>query len=158
MARHRAKVEAAAREADFLRSSVTELSKLDPQPGEETELAEMRASMMRVEKIASEIKDAQDTLSGANSPLPQLASLLRRLQRKAPDVPGLLDDVVKSLDDALISLDAAQSGVDAALRATEYDPQRLGAGGGAAVRIARRRPQAQRRGGRPCAAARCHGG
>ncbi|TIV46581.1 MAG: DNA repair protein RecN, partial [Mesorhizobium sp.] len=33
--------------------------------------------------------------------------------------------VVKSLDEAMISLDAAQSGVEAALRATEYDPQRL---------------------------------
>jgi DNA repair protein RecN (Recombination protein N) len=125
LARHKAKVEAAAREADFLRASVTELSKLDPQPGEETDLAEMRASMMRVEKVASEIKDAQDVLSGSNSPLPQLASLLRRLQRKAPEVPDLLDDVVKALDEALISLDAAQSGIDAALRATEYDPQKL---------------------------------
>jgi DNA repair protein RecN (Recombination protein N) len=124
-ARHRAKVEAAAREADFLRASVAERSKRDPQPGEETDLADMRASMMRVEKAASEIKDAQDVLSGANSPLPQLASLLRRLQRKAADMPDLLDDVVKALDEALISLDAAQSGVDAALRATEYDPQRL---------------------------------
>jgi DNA repair protein RecN (Recombination protein N) len=125
LARHKAKVEAAAREADFLRASVTELSKLDPQPGEETDLAEMRASMMRVEKVASEIQDAQDVLSGSNSPLPQLASLLRRLQRKAPEVPDLLDDVVKALDEALISLDAAQSGIDAALRATEYDPQKL---------------------------------
>ncbi|PSJ64893.1 DNA repair protein RecN [Kumtagia ephedrae] len=125
LARHKAKVEAAAREADFLRASVTELSKLDPQPGEETDLAEMRASMMRVEKVASEIQDAQDVLSGSNSPLPQLASLLRRLQRKAPEVPDLLDDVVKALDEALISLDVAQSGIDAALRATEYDPQKL---------------------------------
>ena len=57
--------------------------------------------------------------------LPQLASLLRRLQRKATEAPGLLDDVVKSLDEAMLSLDAAQSGVEAALRATEYDPQRL---------------------------------
>lgn len=125
LSRHRAKVEAAAREADYLRASVAELSKLDPQPSEETDLAEMRAQMMRVEKVASEIKDAQDVLSGTNSPLPQLASLLRRLQRKAPEVPNLLDDVVKALDEALISLDAAQSGIDAALRATEYDPQRL---------------------------------
>ncbi len=125
LARHRAKVEAAAREADFLRASVAELSKLDPQPGEETELADVRIAMMRAEKVASEIKDAQDVLSGSNSPLPQLASLLRRLQRKSSEAPGMLDDVVTSLDDALISLDAAQSGVDAALRATEFDPQRL---------------------------------
>ncbi|RWM11650.1 MAG: DNA repair protein RecN [Mesorhizobium sp.] len=125
LSRHRAKVEAAAREADYLRASVTELVKLDPQPGEETELAELRAQMMRAEKIASEIHDAQDVLSGPSSPLPQLASLLRRLQRKAGEVPGLLDDVVKSLDEAMISLDAAHSGVETALRATEYDPQRL---------------------------------
>ncbi|BCG93783.1 DNA repair protein RecN [Mesorhizobium sp. 131-2-1] len=125
LAKHRAKVEAAAREADYLRASVAELAKLDPQPGEESELAELRAQMMRAEKIASEIHDAQDVLSGPSSPLPQLASLLRRLQRKAGEVPGLLDDVVKSLDEAMLSLDAAQSGVEAALRATEYDPQRL---------------------------------
>ncbi|TGP23173.1 MULTISPECIES: DNA repair protein RecN [unclassified Mesorhizobium] len=125
LSRHRAKVEAAAREADYLRASVAELAKLDPQPGEETELAELRARMMRAEKIASEIHDAQDVLSGPSSPLPQLASLLRRLQRKAGEVPGLLDEMVKSLDEAMISLDAAQSGVELALRATEYDPQRL---------------------------------
>ncbi|MCP9232164.1 DNA repair protein RecN [Mesorhizobium sp. LMG 17147] len=123
--RHRARVEAAAREADYLRAAVAELTRLDPQPGEETELAELRASMMRAEKIASEIHDAQDVLSGPSSPLPQLASLLRRLQRKATEAPGLLEDVVKSLDEAMLSLDAAQSGVEAALRATEYDPQRL---------------------------------
>ncbi|RUX04321.1 DNA repair protein RecN [Mesorhizobium sp. M8A.F.Ca.ET.059.01.1.1] len=97
LTRHRAKVAAAAREADYLRA----------------------------EKIASEIHDAQDVLSGPSSPLPQLASLLRRLQRKATEAPGLLEDVVKSLDEAMLSLDAAQSGVEAALRATEYDPQRL---------------------------------
>ncbi len=125
LSRHRARVEAAAREADYLRAAVAELSKLDPQPGEESELAELRAQMMRAEKIASEIHDAQDVLSGPSSPLPQLASLLRRLQRKAGEVPGLLDDVMKSLDEAMISLDAAQSGVETALRATEYDPQRL---------------------------------
>jgi DNA repair protein RecN (Recombination protein N) len=125
LSRHRAKVEAAAREADYLRAAVAELTKLDPQPGEEADLAELRASMMRAEKIASEIHDAQDVLSGPSSPLPQLASLLRRLQRKVTEAPGLLEDVVKSLDEAMLSLDAAQSGVEAALRATEYDPRRL---------------------------------
>jgi DNA repair protein RecN (Recombination protein N) len=125
LARHRAKVEASAREADYLRAAVAELTELDPQPGEETDLADVRTQMIRAEKIASEIQDAQDILSGANSPLPQLASLLRRLQRKAGEVPGLLDEVVQSLDEAMLSLDAVQSGVETALRATEYDPQRL---------------------------------
>ncbi|TYR32387.1 DNA repair protein RecN [Mesorhizobium microcysteis] len=125
LARHRAKVEAAAREADYLRASVDELSKLDPQPGEETDLAERRAAMMRAEKIASDISDAQDVLAGQGSAVPQLASLLRRLQRKAEAAPGLLDDIIKSLDEALISLDDAQQAVDAAMRAAEFDPKAL---------------------------------
>src|SRR5690606_25083899 len=43
--RHREKVEAAAREADYLRSSVEELETLSPQDGEEDALAEVRARM-----------------------------------------------------------------------------------------------------------------
>ncbi len=123
--RHRAKVEAAAREADYLRASAEELTRLDPQPGEETELAGKRTAMMRAEKIATDIKDAEDVLSGSGSPLPPLAGLLRRLQRKQADVPGLLDEIIRTLDEALISLDEAQSAVDAAMRAAEFDPQAL---------------------------------
>jgi DNA repair protein RecN (Recombination protein N) len=125
LARHRAKVEAAAREADFLRASVDELSRLDPQPGEESDLAERRAAMMRAEKTAGDIQDANEVLSGANSPAPQLSSLLRRLQRKADQNPGLLDEIVAALDQALVSLDAAQAAVDAAMRAAEFDPHAL---------------------------------
>ncbi|WP_048648145.1 DNA repair protein RecN [Nitratireductor soli] len=123
--RHKARVEAAAREADFLRASVEELSKLDPRPDEEAALAEERASMMRAEKIASDIADAQEILSGQSSAVPQLSSLLRRLQRKAQDAPGLLDVIIEPLDAALLQLDAAQSGVDEAIRAAEFDPRRL---------------------------------
>ncbi|TWH01047.1 DNA repair protein RecN (Recombination protein N) [Mesorhizobium sp. J18] len=124
-ARHKAKVEAAAREADFLRAAVEELSRLDPRPGEETVLAEERAAMMRAEKTVGDIADAQEILSGANSPVPQLSSLLRRLQRKAQEAPGLLEPIIEPLDAALLSLDAAQSEVEAAMRASEFDPQRL---------------------------------
>lgn len=125
LARHRARVEAAAREADYLRASVEELRKLDPREGEETELAGVRAQMMKAEKIASDIGEAQEVFSGNQSPVPVLAALLRRLERKAQEVPGMLDDVVKSLDEALMSLDAAQTGIDAAMRAAEYDPRVL---------------------------------
>jgi DNA repair protein RecN (Recombination protein N) len=125
LARHRARVAAAAREADYLRACVEELSKLEPLPGEETELAERRAAMMRAEKSATDIADAQEALSGQNSAVPQLASLMRRLQRKAEAAPGLLDDIVKALDEALVALDTAQVAVDEALRATAFDPQAL---------------------------------
>ena len=123
--RHKAKVEAAAREADYLRASVEELVKLDPEPGEETTLADRRAVMMRSEKIATEIADAQEALSGDQSPIPPISSLMRRLERKSAEAPGMLEEVLKALDDALLSLDMAARGVDAALRATEFDPLEL---------------------------------
>ncbi|WP_127522897.1 DNA repair protein RecN [Mesorhizobium sp. Z1-4] len=125
LARHRAMVDAAGREADFLRASVAELVEADPQPGEETELADRRADMMRAEKSASDIAEAQETLSGSGSPLPVLSGLLRRLQRKAADAPALLDPIVKALDEALIALDGAQAAADEAMRAAEFDPGAL---------------------------------
>lgn len=125
LSRHRAKVEAAAREADYLRACVDELSKLDPQPGEETDLADRRSAMMQAEKVATDIADAQEVLSGQNAAVPQLASLMRRLQRKAEAMPGLLDEIIDGLDAALVSLDAAQVAVDTALRAAAFDPRAL---------------------------------
>lgn len=125
LSRHRAKVEAAAREADYLRASVTELSRLDPQPGEEEELAEKRARMMRAEKTAAEVSDAVETLSGSTSPVPALSSLLRRLQRKEAEAPELLGEIVKALDEALIALDGAQEAAAAAERALDFDPRVL---------------------------------
>ncbi|MBP0439191.1 DNA repair protein RecN [Tianweitania sediminis] len=122
---HRARVEAAEREGDYLRNAVSELGKLDPQPGEESDLAAKRTAMMQAEKIASEIGDAQEVLSGSTSAVPQLSSLLRRLQRKAPEAPGLLDEIITSLDEALLSLDAAQSSVEAAMRASDFDARVL---------------------------------
>src|SRR5205085_9791565 len=47
---HRARVEQARREADWLRHAVEELTKLKPETGEETALADKRAAMMAVDK------------------------------------------------------------------------------------------------------------
>ena len=74
LAKHKAKVEAAAREADYLRASSEELRALNPQEGEEKALAETRAKMMRAEKVAADLYEANDILSGTGSPMPSLAS------------------------------------------------------------------------------------
>ncbi|MCW4116690.1 DNA repair protein RecN [Aurantimonas sp. MSK8Z-1] len=125
LVRHRARVEAAAREADFLRSSVEELSDLAPLVGEEEELAERRQIMMRSEKIATDVNDAHEELSGPASPIPALAGLLRRLDRKKDELPGLLDEPIARLDAALDALSDAQMGLEGALRSLEFDPQAL---------------------------------
>jgi DNA repair protein RecN (Recombination protein N) len=118
-------MEEAAREAAYLRSSLEELDRLAPVAGEEAALADMRAAMMRAEKIAGEIHDAEQLLSGPQSPVAQLSALLRRLGRKASDAPELIEPVIRPLDEALLALDAAQAEVEAAVRAMDFDPHRL---------------------------------
>jgi DNA repair protein RecN (Recombination protein N) len=122
---HRARVEAAAREADYLRASVDELEKLSPVDGEEDELAEKRGRMMKSERIAGDISEASDYLNGTTSPVPHIASLVRRLERKAAEAPGLLEDSVRALDEALDRLSDAQNLIEEALRRTEFDPREL---------------------------------
>ncbi|MGV1914622.1 DNA repair protein RecN [Rhizobium sp. 22-785-1] len=122
---HRAKVEAAAREADYLRSSVDELEALSPRDGEEDELAERRAVMQKSERIAGDIAEASEFLNGNASPVPIIASMMRRLERKSHEAPGLLEDTVQLLDAALDNLSNAQMEVEAALRRTEFDPREL---------------------------------
>ncbi len=122
---HRAKVEAAAREADYLRSSVEELEVLSPRDGEEDELAERRAVMQKSERIAGDIAEASEFLNGNASPVPMIASMMRRLERKSHEAPGLLEETVQLLDAALDNLSNAQMEVESALRRTEFDPREL---------------------------------
>ncbi len=122
---HRARVEAAAREADYLRSSVEELEILSPRDGEEDELADSRARMQKSERIAGDISEASEFLNGHASPVPLIASMVRRLERKSHEAPGLLEETVELLDQALNHLSNAQMEVEAALRRTEFDPREL---------------------------------
>src|SRR5246127_1290843 len=61
---HRASVERAAREADYLRHASAELRQLSPKDGEETALAERRTTMMQGEKISADLRGALATVSG----------------------------------------------------------------------------------------------
>ncbi|RCL00712.1 MAG: DNA repair protein RecN (Recombination protein N) [Candidatus Tokpelaia sp. JSC189] len=125
LSKHRRAVEEAAREAEYLRSSVEELRHLDPQNGEEEALAESRLRMMKSEKIAGDINEAGDLLSGARSPVPVLANLVRRLERKIPEAQALVKPVVRAIDRALDALGEAQDGIDVAMRAINFDPHEL---------------------------------
>jgi DNA repair protein RecN (Recombination protein N) len=122
---HRIEVERAQREADYLRHAVDELSKLRPEPGEETALAERRTAMMQAEKIAGDLRDAYDAVAGNASPVPGFASAIRRLERRTAQAPGLADPAVKALDTALAAIDEARVHLEVALRAANYDPAEL---------------------------------
>jgi DNA repair protein RecN (Recombination protein N) len=125
LATHRAEVERAQREADWLRHAVEELTRLAPQGDEETTLAERRAAMMAVEKVAGDLRDAHEAVAGAQSPVPALSAALRRLERRSAQAPALIDPAVKALDAALGALEEARAHLDAALRTADHDPHEL---------------------------------
>ncbi|MTI45419.1 DNA replication and repair protein RecN [Roseibium hamelinense] len=122
---HESRIDKARQEADFLKSAVDELTTLAPQAGEEEALAERRTTMMQAEKIAGDLNEAFETLNGGASPIPELASLLRRMERKADQVPNLLNGPVTAIAAALDQLEEARGGLEAALRETDFDPREL---------------------------------
>jgi len=122
---HRADVERAGREAEWLRHAVEELGRLAPQAGEETSLAERRAAMMQAEKAAEDLRATHEAVAGPQSPVPPLATAARRLERRAAQAPALVEPVLKAIDAALLALDDARTHLEQALRAADYDPQEL---------------------------------
>jgi DNA repair protein RecN (Recombination protein N) len=122
---HRARVEEYSRQADFLRHTVDELTRLAPQSGEEARLADRRAAMIQAEKVASDLRDAHQTLCGTASPLPTLSAAVRRLERRVPQAPSLLEPTVKALDAALLALEEARAQLDATMRAASIDSGEL---------------------------------
>lgn len=122
---HRAGMERAARDADYLRHAADELLKLAPQDGEETQLAERRTTMMQGEKISEDLREALGAVGGPQSPVGSLAAAVRRLERRAASAPKLVEEAVKAMDTALNSLAEAEQHLQTAIIAADFDPAEL---------------------------------
>ncbi|WP_456622396.1 MULTISPECIES: DNA repair protein RecN [unclassified Bradyrhizobium] len=122
---HRTGMERAAREADYLRHASDELKQLAPKDGEETSLASRRTTMMQGEKIASDLREAQEVVGGHNSPVAALSAAVRRLERRGVNSPALVEPAVKAIDVAINALEEADQHLLAALAATDFDPAEL---------------------------------
>lgn len=122
---HRAGMERAAREADYLRHASEELKKLNPRDGEETSLAERRSVMMQGEKVAEDLREALAAVVGPNSPISTLAAAVRRLERRASTAPALIEPAVKAMDAAINAMEEADQHLNAALIAADFDPREL---------------------------------
>jgi DNA repair protein RecN (Recombination protein N) len=125
VAAHRAAIERSQREADWLRHAVEELTRLAPEPSEETALADRRAAMMASEKVAGDLRDAHEAVAGGQSPVPALAAAVRRLERRAVQAPALIEPAAKALDAALSALEDARAHLEEALRVADHDPHEL---------------------------------
>src|SRR5215468_987634 len=125
VATHRAQVERAQREADWLRHAVDELNMLAPEIGEESAMADRRAGMMQVEKVAEDLRDAFGAVAGNASPVPALAAAARRLERRKTHAPGIIEPAVKALDTALNAIEEARAYLEQALASADHDPKAL---------------------------------
>lgn len=123
--RQEAGIARARAEQDYLTHVVAELDELAPEEGEETALAEERTLMMNSEKIAGDLSDAADALSGDSGLEARLNQALRKLTRAAENAAGRLDTAIAALERTLVEAAEARDGIDAALRSLEFDANRL---------------------------------
>jgi DNA repair protein RecN (Recombination protein N) len=119
-----AAMEDAERDRDWLTHSVKELATFGAEPGEEALLAERRAAMQRGEKIAGELDDVRDAVSGANGGLSQLRQAARILDRIS-EGHGDLSEALAAVDRAIIETSLAEEKLHEAARTLIFDPSRL---------------------------------
>ena len=114
----------AAEDADFLRHSVAELEKLDPQPGEEDSLDAERRLIRHAAQLTEEIARAAAALSndGAEG---ALSDALSRLTHIAERTEGRLEPAISALDRTMAELAEAQAQVADVLDQLTFDPGRL---------------------------------
>ncbi len=122
----RATLAADARDREWLDHAVAELRAAKPRPGEETELADERATMLKGQRLADDLVVVDRLVTGSDGGLAQLRQAARRLERLAPELE-LLADALAAIDRALNEAGEAEDRLAAAGEALAYDPARLDA-------------------------------
>ncbi len=122
----RAASEAAARDRDYLEHASQEIAALAPEAGEETTLAEERATIQAGARAGESLDGLDALLGGSDGALAQLRLAARKIERGAADHP-LLAEALASLDRALIEGHEAEDKLARAAEALAHDPGRLDA-------------------------------
>ncbi len=120
----RAELAAAERDREWLAHASAEIEVLAPEAGEETRLAEERATMQAGLKAGESLAGLDELLGGSEGALSLLRQAARRIERGAADHP-LLAEALAALDRALIEASDAEDRIARAADALAFDPQRL---------------------------------
>ncbi|HVO16835.1 MAG TPA: DNA repair protein RecN [Alphaproteobacteria bacterium] len=124
-----AEAEGAARTAradeDFLRHALAELDALKPRPGEEKELADLRAALLNKEKIVEALAAADAELTRGRPVEDALRAAEARLERVAAQSADLLDPVIAALDRAAVETAEAVRALRSVEAAFDSDSGRL---------------------------------
>ena len=120
----RARLAQAAEDRDLLLAHLAELTALEPQAGEEEQLALARATMQKGERLSGDLAELQHLWAGSDSALASLRSAARRLGRIAQEHP-LLGEALAALDRAVIEAGEAEDKLARAAEALSHDPAAL---------------------------------
>ncbi len=122
---HRALMERAEAERDYLEHAVEELRALAPIAGEEEKLAEARQVMMNAEQYAGTLSEAEQALAGDSASQARLNAALRKLERRRDSAGGRLDRVCATLDRVLTEMNEAGLALAEAQTSFIFDPKEL---------------------------------
>ena len=120
----RAAIARAAEDRDLLLAHLAELTALEPQEGEEEQLAEARAAMQKGEKLTDDLEALRALWAGSDSAPANLRGAARRLDRIAGEHP-LLGEALAALDRAVIEASEAEEKLERAAEALAHDPAAL---------------------------------
>ena len=120
----RAAIEQARADQDLYVAYLAELAAVEPEEGEETQLANARADMQKGEKLSGDLEDLRTFWDGSDSALAQMRSAARRLDRIAGE-HALLAEALASLDRAVIEAGEAEERLAQAGEALQHDPAEL---------------------------------
>jgi DNA repair protein RecN (Recombination protein N) len=124
LAQARAEIEQAKADQDLLVAYLAELTAIEPEEGEEEQLAGARADMQKGEKLSGDLEELRTLWDGSDSALAKLRGAARRLDRIAPE-HALLAEALAALDRAVIEAGEAEENLEAAARALEFEPAEL---------------------------------
>lgn len=112
-------------EEDYLSHAVAELRKLNPQPGEETELAGKRQLLMQREKNINVLSDALSAITGSTDAAGSLYGASRNLQRSAPTDATWLGQLSEALEKAGDAASEAQALLEKTLEEVQDGESRV---------------------------------
>jgi len=115
----------AAADEGFLRHAAEELERLDPKPGEETELAQRRALLAAREKLIEALSAARSDLAAGKGVEGSLRSAERQLRRVSTQAMGKIDRALAALERAAVETADAVAEVEALESALDLDTSDL---------------------------------
>ena len=110
---------------DYLRHALAELDAIEPQPDEETALAEQRSLLMNREKLMEALDAALHELAGERGGERALNAASRQLERLRDKAGGRLDAALAALERAAMETAEAMAQIETAARGLGRDSATL---------------------------------